>query len=54
MADDGNELRIKRWSAKRKTEVVLRPLRGEVLEEVSRDTQVPAHEIEEWRRVFWD
>jgi len=52
MADDGNGTRVKRWSAKRKTEVVLRLLRGEELEEVSREIQVPAHEIEDWRRVF--
>ena len=41
-----------RWSASRKTEVVLRLLRGEDLGEVSREIQVPAHELEEWRRVF--
>lgn len=41
-----------RWSAGKKTEVVLRLLRGESLEEVSREIQVPAHELEEWRRVF--
>ena len=41
-----------RWSASRKTEVVLRLLRGEDLGEVSREIQVPAHELEKWRRVF--
>ena len=41
-----------RWSAKRKTEVVLRLLRGEPLDEVSRETQVPAHQLEEWQRRF--
>ena len=41
-----------RWSAQQKAEVVLRLLRGEDLGEVSREIQVPAHEIEEWRRVF--
>lgn len=41
-----------RWSAGKKTEVVLRLLRGESVEEVSREIQVPAHELEEWRRVF--
>jgi transposase-like protein len=41
-----------RWSAEQKTEVVLRLLRGEDLGQVSREIQVPAHEIEEWRRVF--
>jgi hypothetical protein len=33
-----------RWSAKAKTDVVLRLLRGEGVEAVSREVQVPAHE----------
>jgi hypothetical protein len=41
-----------RWSAQRKTELVLRLLRGEPLDAVSRESQVPAHELESWRRVF--
>jgi hypothetical protein len=41
-----------RWSAQRKMEVVLRLLRGEDLGEVSREVQVPAPELENWRRVF--
>jgi hypothetical protein len=41
-----------RWSAVRKTDVVLRLLKGEAIDAVSRDTQVPAHELEEWRGVF--
>jgi transposase len=41
-----------RWSAKAKTEVVLRLLRGEAVEAVSREIQVPAHELEAWRRMF--
>jgi hypothetical protein len=41
-----------RWSVQQKTDVVLRLLRGEDLGELSREIQVPAHEIEEWRRVF--
>jgi len=43
-----------RWSTKRKAEVVLRLLRGEPLDPVSRDTQVPAHQLEEWQRRFLD
>lgn len=43
-----------RWSAKAKGEVVLRLLRGEGVEMVSRDVQVPAHELEAWRRGFLD
>jgi hypothetical protein len=41
-----------RWSAPRKTELVLRLLRGEPLDAVSRESQIPAHELEVWKRVF--
>src|SRR5215472_1388403 len=41
-----------RRSAQRKAELVLRLLRGEALEAVSRESQVPAHELENWKRVF--
>ena len=41
-----------RWSASRKTELVLRLLRGEALDAVSRESHVPAHELESWKRVF--
>jgi transposase len=41
-----------RWSASRKTELVLRLVRGEPLDAVSRESQVPAHELEGWKRVF--
>jgi len=41
-----------RWSVQRKTELVLRLLRGETLDAVSRESQVPAHELEAWKRVF--
>jgi hypothetical protein len=41
-----------RWSATRKTELILRLLRGEALDAVSRESQVPAHELESWKRVF--
>ena len=41
-----------RWSAQQKAEVVLRLLRGEDLGAVSREVQVPASELEDWRRVF--
>jgi hypothetical protein len=43
-----------RWNAKAKTEVVLRLLRGEAIRFLSREVQVPAHELETWRRVFLD
>jgi transposase len=41
-----------RWSVQRKTELVLRVLRGEPLDAVSRESQVPANELESWKRVF--
>ena len=47
----GEEL-PERWSARAKTEIVLRLLKGEELDPVSRETQVPVHELERWRRIF--
>jgi transposase len=44
--------RPERWSAKRKSEIVLRLLRGEDLGELSREIQVPPPEIEQWREAF--
>ena len=41
-----------RGSAPRKTELVLRLLRGESLDRVSRDSQVLAHARESWKRAF--
>jgi len=41
-----------RWSVQRKTELVLRLLRGEALNAVSRESQIPAHALESWKRVF--
>ena len=41
-----------RWSAARKMEIVLRLVRGEAIDEVAREVQVPVHEVEDWRRVF--
>ena len=41
-----------RWSAQRKIDVVVRLLRGEGLDAVSRESQVPAHELESWKRLF--
>jgi hypothetical protein len=36
----------------RKTELVLRLVRGESVDAVSRESQVPAHELERWQRIF--
>jgi hypothetical protein len=51
VASGGVEL-PERWSVQRKTEVVLRLLRGEPLDAVSRESQIPAHDLESWKRVF--
>ena len=48
---DGRDL-PERWSVQRKAELVLRLLRGEALDAVSRENQVPAHELESWKRMF--
>jgi len=40
-----------RWSAKAKTDVVQRLLRGESVDTVSGVLQVSAHELEAWRRI---
>jgi len=40
---------VRRFSAKRKLEAVQRLLRGESLEVVSRDQNVRAHRLSEWR-----
>lgn len=41
-----------RWSAKKKAEAVLRLLRGEDMEAVSREVKVPAFELARWRDEF--
>ena len=40
---------VKRWSAGRKKEVVLRLLRGEAVDAVSREVSVPIYKLERWR-----
>ena len=47
--NSGLETPPQRWRAKRKTEVVLRLLRGEPLDKISRETAVPIPRLEEWR-----
>jgi len=44
--------RPKRWSAKRKSEIVLRLLRGESLDALSRETGQPAAVLSRWREDF--
>src|SRR5262247_1252011 len=48
-----NEVELpERWSVQRKSELVLRLLRGDALDAVSRESQVLAHELESWKRAF--
>ena len=44
-----DEVEIKRWSAGRKKQVVLRLLRGEGVDALSREVAVPIYRLEEWR-----
>jgi len=53
VADDKvRPIREVRWSARRKMEAVLRLLRGESLETVSRETRIEAHRLAAWRDEF--
>ena len=46
-----SQTEFKRWTATRKMEVVLRHMRGESLDALSREIGVPAPQIEEWRQA---
>jgi hypothetical protein len=51
--EQGKDYRAQpRWSAGKKTEVVLRLLGGASLEELSRELQVEAHRLAAWRDDF--
>ena len=41
-----------RWSAREKADAVVRLLRGEILEELSRELRVEAHRLQAWRDEF--
>jgi transposase len=47
--EPGAAAEVKRWSAGRKKEVVLRLLRGEPVDAVSREVSVPIYKLEQWR-----
>ena len=44
---------IQRWSAARKREVVLRLLRGELIDAISREIGVEPYRLERWRDRRW-
>lgn len=51
--DETGDFRSKpRWSANRKIDVVLRLLRGESIEDVSREVGVEVHRLAAWRDDF--
>ena len=41
-----------RWTARKKADVVVRLLRGESLDELSRELRVEAHRLQVWRDEF--
>jgi len=43
---------VRRWSAKRRMELVMQLLRGESLDSVSRKSGIPLHQLSEWRDKF--
>ncbi len=45
----GAAAEVKRWSSGRKKQVVLRLLRGESVDAISREVAVPIYRLEEWR-----
>ena len=47
--EPGAAAEMKRWSAGRKREVVLRLLRGEPVDAISREVSVPIFKLEQWR-----
>jgi len=44
----GEVTEVKRWSAGRKKEVVLRLLRNESVDDISREVSVPIYKLEQW------
>lgn len=46
------KIEVKRFSARRKVEIVLRVLKGESLDELSREIGQPASRLSEWRDDF--
>ncbi len=47
--EPGAAVEVKRWSSGRKKEVVLRLLRGESVDAISREVSVPIYKLEQWR-----
>lgn len=52
--ETGDLLSKARWSANKKLDAVMRRLRGEKLDEVSRELGVEAHRLAAWRDEFME
>lgn len=48
-ANNSDPSKVRRWSLRRKQEVVIRLLRGEPVETLSREVGVEIYRLEEWR-----
>lgn len=48
--DKNDQPGFKRWTASRKLEVVMRYMKGETLDALSREIGIPAGEIEQWHQ----
>ena len=49
VGEPGAAAEVKRWSAGRKKEIVLRLMRGEPVDAISREVSVPIYKLEQWR-----
>jgi transposase-like protein len=49
--NEDQDIKTKRWSAKRKLEIVLRLMRGESIDNVSREIGVEVWLLDEWKRT---
>jgi transposase-like protein len=52
MSTENPSTKQRRFTAKKKQEIVLRLLKGEALELISREISVPAAILNEWRETF--
>lgn len=51
ISTEKNQTEFKRWTATRKMEVVLRHMRGEPLDSLSREIGIAASEVERWHQA---
>lgn len=51
MTTGSNQPEFKRWTSSRKMEIVIRYMKGESLDSLSREIGIPASQIEEWHQM---